>query len=300
MLHWAFGRWTALALHDRRISTAPTYTGEGVAPAAGAHIQPRRVLHMTTVHTFPFVVRGVASCIAALSAFGNTAVDMSAREPFAVAIRLRVDRSISASRFTDRLKTETEAIWGMYGIEFAWSDADDDAPPPSTVSFDVRVERQAEQRRQTEWPTVLGQVVMKPPHPVWRPIHLSLNATERVLAELTSDRPSVGIVLDRDLGRALGRVLAHEIGHVLLDVSDHDRTGLMRAAFRGDFLADPDRRPFRLTCRGVDRLGKRLRELTGDPQAAVQLRSTRLNVEGVDPVSESSRGPSCISTKPAQ
>jgi hypothetical protein len=238
--------------------------------------------------------------IAALSAFGSTAVDMAASEPFAVAIRLRVDRSISAGRFTDRLKTETEAIWGMYGIEFAWSDADDDAPPPSTVSLDVRVERRAEERRQTESPTVLGHVVMKPPLPAWRPIHLSLNATERVLAERMGERPSAGIVLDRELARALGRVLAHEIGHVLLDVSDHDRTGLMRAAFRGDFLADPDRRPFRLACSGVDRLGKRLRELTGEPQAAVPLRSTRLNVESRDAVRESSGGPSCISTQPAQ
>ena len=63
--------------------------------------------------------------------------------------------------------------------------------------------------------------------------------------------------------RALGRVLAHEIGHVLLSAPYHDEAGLMRAVFRPDELAGPDRAPFRLTCGGIGRLRSRVRMLTG-------------------------------------
>ena len=218
-------------------------------------------------------------------------------ERFVVAIRFQVDRSIANTRMTDRVKSEANAIWGMYGIEFAWSDADATPPPASILLLDVRVERQPEPRRATEWPTVLAHVVMTPPLPVWRPIHVSLNATERVLASRPSDRPS-GMVLDRELARALGRVLAHEIGHVLLDIPNHDRGGLMRATFRGGTLADPDRRPFRPACSGVDRLARRLRELTGNPHAALPLGSTRPEADGVELAGESPRRPLCISIQP--
>jgi hypothetical protein len=40
-------------------------------------------------------------------------------------------------------------------------------------------------------------------------------------------------------GRLIGRSLAHELGHVLLDTKEHDTTGLMRARYRAqDVLRD--------------------------------------------------------------
>jgi hypothetical protein len=95
--------------------------------------------------------------------------------------------------------------------------------------------------------------------PTRRPIRVSLDATASVLATRSVPRVS-----DRDLARALSRVLAHEIGHVLLGAPYHDQAGLMRAVFLPEELADPDRRPFRLTCNGIARLGSRLRALTKD------------------------------------
>jgi hypothetical protein len=255
---------------------------------------------MTTGQTSRIIGRRVASVVAALCAFAGTTTITASPQRFVVAIRLYVDRTIANTRVTDRVKTETDAIWSMYGIEFAWSDADATPPAASILLLDVRIEREPEPRGPTEWPTILGHVVMKPPHSAWRPIHVSLNATERVLADRPSDRPSSRIVLDRELARALGRVLAHEIGHVLLDIPNHDRAGLMRARFRGDILADPDRRPFRLACSGVDRLGRRLRELTGNLHAAVPLGSTDSDADGVAAASETSGGSSCISIRPTR
>ena len=37
---------------------------------------------------------------------------------------------------------------------------------------------------------------------------------------------------ERELGRALGRVLAHELGHLFLGKSQHEASGLMRSSFR--------------------------------------------------------------------
>jgi hypothetical protein len=68
------------------------------------------------------------------------------------------------------------------------------------------------------------------------------------------------------MGRALGRVLAHEIGHVLLAVRQHDRSGLMRAVFTPAELGAPDREAFRLTSDDLGRLRSRIQVMTGDPE----------------------------------
>jgi hypothetical protein len=187
-------------------------------------------------------------------------------ERYAVAIRLRVDSSITPRRMTERVKAETEAIWGPYGVRLDWTDADAPESPANRMLLDATVERRFEQRLQMEWP-VLGRATVTPDAPLRRPIRVSFDATERALALRTSV-PLARIVLDPELGRALGRVLAHEIGHVLLGPPHHDQAGLMRASFRAEELGDPDRTPFRLTCGGVDRLRSRLRALGADLQPA--------------------------------
>jgi hypothetical protein len=101
-------------------------------------------------------------------------------------------------------------------------------------------------------------------------------------SERRADRRRTVSVLDRELATALGRVLAHEIGHVILDVSDHEREGLMRAAFPPTELAEPDRTPYRLTCSGASRLAARLRALTGHLQR---------NADRVRPISRACEEP---------
>jgi hypothetical protein len=113
-------------------------------------------------------------------------------------------------------------------------------------------------------PRVLGQVSAGVDAPDRQPILVSVDATERVLA-LRLNSP---FSLRSELSRALGRVLAHEIGHVLLGPPYHDDEGLMRPAFRPNELADPDRAPFRLTCAAVNRLRHRIRLMAEDRQFA--------------------------------
>ena len=64
---------------------------------------------------------------------------------------------------------------------------------------------------------------------------------------------------ERDLGWALGRVLAHEIGHALLGGPPfHDATGLMRPSFKADDLAAPEVKSFRLADASAARLRVRI------------------------------------------
>jgi len=61
-------------------------------------------------------------------------------------------------------------------------------------------------------------------------------------------------IRDHVLGRAFGRALAHEIGHVLLRSRVHPGNGLMRASYSADDLVAPDLRGFRLLTEEVMRL----------------------------------------------
>jgi len=49
------------------------------------------------------------------------------------------------------------------------------------------------------------------------------------------------------VARALGRALAHEVGHYLLRSPHHTKTGLMRARHNGSTLGDPSDRAFALS-----------------------------------------------------
>jgi len=195
---------------------------------------------------------------------GLTGVHAEAKGSLEVRVRLRVDRSIRAERVAMQLKGEAEAIWQAYGIQLEWTDGDTPEPSPGGVALDVIVQRWAGVGL-IDRPPILGRTVVASDTRSWRPIRVSFDAVEKMLMDRTLSRVSgAAMVREPELGRALGRVLAHEIGHVLLNTADHDHTGLMRATFSADQLAQPDRTPFQLPCPAIDRLNDRLRALSGE------------------------------------
>src|SRR5262249_7020220 len=160
-----------------------------------------------------------------------------------------------------------------YGVDLEWTDSPALGATPGGLCLQAVLERRiVDQPGLPTWATVLGLASVKRNALSPRPIRVSLDATKSVLERRATGR----IVHDHELGRALGRVLAHEIGHVLLGAPFHDDVGLMRAEFRPDQLAEPDRAPFRLTCTGVSRLKGRISLLSGieheliDPAACLQ------------------------------
>jgi hypothetical protein len=207
-------------------------------------------------------------CLASVLAVGSAAAAqdlMTICEPFELRIHLQVDRSIASRVVLADLKDETESVWRPYGVRLEWTDVRAGETAPQGLSLEAILERRIrEEPNDPIWTPVLGRAFVNLTAPDRRPIRVSFEATEKVLALRTTNRVSFdGIVHDREMGRALGRVLAHEIGHVLLGAPNHDEAGLMRVSFRPDELAAPDRAPFRLTCIGIGRLRARIRTLTG-------------------------------------
>ncbi|MFQ5791240.1 MAG: hypothetical protein ACE5JI_12285 [Acidobacteriota bacterium] len=87
----------------------------------------------------------------------------------------------------------------------------------------------------------LGFTQLSPPHVIlW---------TEQVARAVTGawGRARPPSVSDSLLGRALGRVLAHELGHLFLRLQTHRRTGLMRSSFAHGELTARGRDAFRLS-----------------------------------------------------
>ena len=85
-------------------------------------------------------------------------------------------------------------------------------------------------------------------------------AAETIAKATVFGRPSREwpAVLERRMrANAIGRALAHEIGHYLLRSAAHAPRGLMRAAFKPQDFAEPDNNRFRLLPAQVDQVRAR-------------------------------------------
>ena len=170
------------------------------------------------------------------SAFAGICVDM----------HLRLDQRQPPAAIVSSMQAEASRIWAPYGVWLQWaptpSSADcGEARPSFVVQFDRRTEPGAWSKG------ILGSTHLAPGAIDHVAIQIDREATRALLGSANVGqlarllgRPSFG---PDDEGRALGRVLAHEVGHVLLAVRDHQRRGLMRAAFGVEDLLE-QRRPF--------------------------------------------------------
>lgn len=139
---------------------------------------------------------------------------------------------------------EVRAIWRPYGVNVTWSPG-----PAVRGTTGVRVLRVVidEGTPAGDWtaqgPLAIGWIEFVEPNRPRDVVHLSLASVRRLLAVASlagrplSDRPVK--LQHRFIARALGRSLAHEIGHFLLASPRHEARGLMRAHFTPtEFLAD--------------------------------------------------------------
>jgi hypothetical protein len=175
-----------------------------------------------------------------------------------VRVNLRFDRTIASKTVKALSMAEARAIWNQHGVELLWSDSKADA----ALHLDVIVTRRQTDDLVDGMPTVLGHTILNAAGVVQGPIRISFEAIEALLDSRYGANPAFRY---QELGRGLGRVLAHEIGHVLLGLpSYHDRHGLMSAHFFADDLGGPDRKRFLLTADSVDRLRQRIAWLSLD------------------------------------
>jgi hypothetical protein len=207
-----------------------------------------RTSSLAAALSFVLVAAAPRASVAAVVPCGLT-IDMGAAVPL---------RWSEAARQTFR--REATRMWSSEGVRFCWSDQE--PCPPSLPLLYVRV---------------VGHVPVAPDVPPARTLGW-MGFTERdgpgpliLLSEIWAAEllgraergarslASLPGMVRRLLPRALGRALAHELGHYLLGRREHSMNGVMRAAFRPEDLADEgvgqrmglsagDRRALRARC----------------------------------------------------
>jgi len=165
----------------------------------------------------------------------------------AIAVALTVNVSAASDispTLVSRALAETDAIWRAAGVEFIWQRATAVARPAAlhvVIGDEVRPVR--------EGALALGWIYFDESTPGHR-IYVSYANVQQLMLE------SRGVIGSQDrmpiferevlLSRALGRALAHELGHYFLASKAHTDRGLMKAHRTASEFFGPDERPFKL------------------------------------------------------
>jgi hypothetical protein len=196
-----------------------------------------------------------SSILAALLTCTPSAPATSPSETLAVQVNLAFDPSIASPPIQAAVREEAAAIWRAYGVELMFTDGGTRA----ALAIDVMVENGPRRRKRDDLPEVLGRTEVAPAPAPPAPVRISFNAIEALLER---QHGVTQLLHDYMISVALGRVMAHEIGHILLGTPTyHDVDGLMRTTFFPDDLARPERSRFRLTDRSIARLKTRVASL---------------------------------------
>ena len=155
-------------------------------------------------------------------------------------VSVTADAGVSTS-LVERLLDEAALIWRAAGISIVWQRTGGPAQLHLTIGH-------ARGSGGDEASVPLGWIRFDDDHAPQPEVYLSyVNASTL----LDQSGPVVGsrarmprAEVETLLGRAMGRALAHEIGHYLLASKAHTATGLMRAGSRASELFSPDRRRF--------------------------------------------------------
>ena len=200
----------------------------------------------------------LAALLLALLMGGSTWADAD----ICVGVDVRFSDRIPSQVLLRSIQDEVSSIWQPYGVRVeSWTDQVETGCGPMEASFDVSVERSHSPLAARLGGVVLGTTRLQDGVIDHVPIRIDFDATEQTLAGLLTDpmaafagHPPIKSV---DIGRALGRILAHEIGHVLLAAPGHQSHGLMRPSFGAKDLVALKRESFTLSSAELERLRQR-------------------------------------------
>jgi hypothetical protein len=146
----------------------------------------------------------------------------------------------------DRIIAETDAIWRPMGLTLIWNHGD----PGAARSLEVVIGSSRGSARADSTDEPLGWIefdagVPRPEVYVSYTNAVDLLERSRGLVGIASQMPLV----EREtlIGRAMGRALAHELGHYALASKAHDSRGLMKATHTAWELFTTERRMFQIT-----------------------------------------------------
>ena len=215
----------------------------------------------------------------AVALFASTALAAAPAESTAAIPPMVVYISSGAEVSVDlvsRICAEAEAIWRTAGVTFSWRRTPR-AIAPSTLTTDsgpfvpdtLRLTIGADRGGVRDGRMPLGWIVFDTATAPQQDIYLS-HSNARELLENAAGVVGVADQMPRAqrdtlLARALGRALAHELGHYLLASKAHTERGLMKAILTAVELFGPDASAFRLEPAQRRTVAARLR---GEPLVA--------------------------------
>jgi hypothetical protein len=142
------------------------------------------------------------------------------------------------------IRAEADAIWRQAGVTFEWRRATSHDGPAHPGRLYVTIDDR--RRHAADNPATLGWITFVDDRPA-PSIHLSRAGAEDLLLGSEGRRDGPGGIRELLIERALGRALAHELGHYLLRTKGHSRHGLMRANWPSEQLFGIRRVGFELT-----------------------------------------------------
>lgn len=122
---------------------------------------------------------------------------------------------------------EADAIWRPIGVAVVWQRVKSTADIDRTSQVTITI--QEEPSKSPEGRATLGWIHFAAPCSPEPQIHLSRANAEDLLFRTASLREKPPVWQNVLLARALGRALAHELGHYLLKSPTHAPHGLMQA-----------------------------------------------------------------------
>jgi hypothetical protein len=138
------------------------------------------------------------------------------------------------------LISETQSIWDEH-VRIHWVDRDVEAKDGAFLRVFVAPRVVPDGEDGPAW--VVGELVRHAGRSAVA--FASLSGARRIVAT-RFQRFDLPALYDRRIGIVLGRAVAHEIGHYLLQTSTHADDGLMRARIQTEELVDLRRTSFRL------------------------------------------------------
>ena len=188
-------------------------------------------------------------------------------EAASVCIDLSIKDHLSGPAFTTS-RSEATRIWLRHGVALTWA-----YPAPARCDTVVPVVFDEDRVRALAGPTrdalALTEFAGRS-----RKIYVSAGRAFEMAGQIRGKSSAQETIGERDYrqGTLIGRALAHELGHVLLNTTEHSVSGLMRPVFAVKDALSADERVTDLSPVETQRLAARF-SLTplGDPRARALL-----------------------------
>ena len=175
------------------------------------------------------------------------------RDAASVCIRI-TDRDGLTGPALNSVESEASRIWIRHGVALSWTQpAPDTCPTIVSLVFD---EHELIKLAGGSRDSALARSVFLGRK---QTIVVSVPRAFEMLSLITQQNMTMSSGNERDFrgGTLLGRVVAHELGHVLLTTLSHSESGLMRPVFGLKDVLSADDDTTKLSLREVDRLEMR-------------------------------------------